>query len=59
MSTFIEQELQFQEDSDAKPHFVRKTCKSLFCSKLGKGLIVAFAIALVVPTLGYTFVISR
>ncbi|XP_066146865.1 lysosomal alpha-glucosidase-like [Euwallacea fornicatus] len=59
MSTFIEKELKDLDDP-AEPRFhKRKTWRSIFCTKLAKGIIIALSIALLVPTLAYFFVISR
>ncbi|XP_066252231.1 lysosomal alpha-glucosidase-like [Euwallacea similis] len=59
MATFIEKELNNLGDSAEPQVRKRKTCRSIFCSKLAKGIIITLSIAVVVPTLAYFFVISR
>lgn len=59
MATFIENEHQYLDDPVTEPRFVkRRTWKTILCSKLAKGIIVALIFATLIPTLAFFYVLS-
>lgn len=59
MATFIENEHKYLEDPVTEPRFdKRRTWKTIFCSKLAKGIIVALIVATLIPTLAFFYALS-